>query len=401
MTVAVKGGTLIDGKADRPAPNVAVVVEGDQISALRAEDSRGDQVDSGAEVIDATGKWVLPGLINMHVHFMMGQMLGRPKHIVQAANPNALAFFATRNALGYLARGWTTVRDMGGPHRIPTHFRDLIAQGVLPGPRVFACGQQIAVTGGHASYLSHEADGADAVRRAARVQLKDGADFVKVNASHDPEPMPGEEQTRPEMSYEEIEAAFDVARAHGKRTACHCMGSIALKRVIDAGVDVISHGCYLNDVLAAQMAEKGVFLDPTLSAYGRQTMNPKLQRGEDWAERHRLLVKPLEASFRSAVKNKVRIVTGTDTAGRYAEDVEMMRELGLDAMESIRACTKNAADALGVGDKLGTIEVGKTADIVVLGGDPLSDPYNLEKVELVIKEGIVYRQSDITLRCEI
>jgi imidazolonepropionase-like amidohydrolase len=402
MTIVIRNGTLIDGVNESPVANGAIIVADGkirEIASAREEDRSARILEAG--IIDAAGKWILPGLINMHVHLMMGQMLGRPKLIVEGATQNGLAVYATRNALGSLARGWTTVRDMGGPYNIPIEFRDYIARGLLPGPRVFACGQQIAVTGGHAAYLSCEADGVDGMRRAARLQLKAGADFIKVNASHDPETMPGEEQTRPEMTQDEIEAAFDVARAHGRKTACHCMGSITLERVINAGVDVISHGCYLTDALAERMARGGIFLDPTLSAYGRQTMNPELKRGEDWAARHMVLVKPLEAAFRAAVRQGVRIVTGTDTAGRYAEDVEMMRELGLDAMESLRACTKNAAEALGVGDTLGSIEVGKIADIVVLAGDPLADPYNLEKVEAVIKDGVHYRQEDITLRSEI
>ncbi len=402
MPIVIENGTLIDATGAKPAPNGAVIIDGGVVKAV----FKPGTTDRGAypkeaEIINADGKWIMPGLINMHVHLMMGHMRRRPRIIVEEATQNTLVFYAVKNALGSLARGWTTVRDMGGPFGIPMETRDLINRGVLPGPRVFACGQQIAVTGGHASYLSCEADGADAMRRAARLQLKNGADFVKVNASHDPEPMPGIEQTRPEMTLEEIQAAYDVARAHGKKTACHCMGSIALERVITAGVDIISHGYYLSDKLAEQMAQKGIFLDPTLSAYGRQTMNPELKRGEEWGKRHQTLVKPLEDSFRAAVAAGVRIVTGTDTAGRYVEDVQMMRELGLDAMESLRACTKNGADALGIGDRLGTIEPGKIADVVVLGGDPLADPFNLEKVDTVIKDGIHFCEQDITLRCDI
>lgn len=402
MAIVIENGTLIDGVADRAVPNGTIVIEKGrfEIVAGRGKEPK-LEYPAGAEIIDATGKWIMPGLINMHAHLVIGQMIGRPRRIVDAATPNKLMFFAVRNALGSLARGWTTIREMGGVNNIAIEIRDYINQGLLPGPRVFTCGQLVVVTGGHGAYLSHEADGPDAVRRGARLQLKAGADFVKIAASHDPERMPGVEQTRPEMTQAEIEAAFDVARAHGKKTACHCMGTIALKRVIDAGVDVISHGCYLNDGLAESMAEKGIFLDPTLSAYGRQTMNPANKRGDDWGESHKVLIKPLEDGFRAAVRQGVRIVTGTDTSGRYPEDVEMMRLLGLSAMESLRASTKNAAEALGLGDKLGTVEVGKVADLVVLDGDPLDDPYNLEKIHAVVKDGIHYRQQDITLRSEV
>jgi imidazolonepropionase-like amidohydrolase len=235
------------------------------------------------------------------------------------------------------------------------------------------------------------------MRKAARSQLAAGADFIKVMASHDPIEIDGPEKTRPEMELDEIRAAFDEAKAHGKKTACHVMGTIAIGRVLDAGVNVISHGFYLNDELAKRMVEQKVYLDPTLSSYGRQTMSPLLNRGADWAAHHEPLLAPMEAAFRAAVKAGVKIVTGTDSAGRYAEDVEMMREYGLDAKESLLACTKNAAEALGRIDDIGTIEKGKIADIVVLDGDPLADPYKLEAVSLVIQGGKAIKPDDVTL----
>jgi len=171
--------------------------------------------------------------------------------------------------------------------------------------------------------------------------------------------------------------------------------------VLDAGVDVISHGFYLNDEHAARMVEQNVYYDPTLSSYGRQTSNPKLQRGEEWARRHQALIGPMEASFRAAIKAGVKIVTGTDSAGRYAEDVEMMRLFGLSAIDSLLACTRNGAEALGLGRDIGTLEAGKIADMVILQADPLADPYNLEKVDRVVQAGRVLRPSEITLEAVV
>jgi imidazolonepropionase-like amidohydrolase len=149
------------------------------------------------------------------------------------------------------------------------------------------------------------------------------------------------------------------------------------------------------------MVEQNVYFDPTLSSYGRQTSNPKLQRGEEWARRHQALIGPMEASFRAAVKAGVKIVTGTDSAGRYAEDVEMMRLFGLSAIDSLLACTRNGAEALGLARDLGTLEAGKIADMVILEADPLADPYNLEKVDLVVQAGRVLRPSEITLEAVV
>jgi imidazolonepropionase-like amidohydrolase len=176
------------------------------------------------------------------------------------------------------------------------------------------------------------------------------------------------------------------------------MGKVAIGRVLDAGVNVISHGFYLDDELAYRMAEQGVYLDPTLSSYGRQTISPRLKRGEKWVADHMPLIPAMESAFRAAVRAGVKIATGTDSAGRYAEDVEMMRELGLDPVHSLLACTRHAAEALGVDRELGTIEPGKIADIVILDGDPLRHPYDLEKVAWVVQSGRPLKPSEITLQ---
>jgi len=204
---------------------------------------------------------------------------------------------------------------------------------------------------------------------------------------HDPYTMPGSEHTRPEMSSEEIRAVFDEARRWGKKTACHVMGRTAIANVLEAGVDVLDHGVYLDEALAERMARAGTYFCPTLSAYDRQTMNPKFQRGEDWARAHSVLVEAHEKSFEVAVRAGVKIVNGTDTTGSYAEELELMRAGGMSAMDTVLACTLNAAEALGMADCIGSIRAGMLADIVLLDANPLDDPYAIEQVYLVIKEG--------------
>jgi imidazolonepropionase-like amidohydrolase len=393
----IKCGRLFDGLKHSPAPGQAIVIEDGLVLEVAASADLGLRSDlAGAEVIDASDKWVMPGLINVHDHLVFRDTVGHP-YVELTANVDKLALNSTKAALSALRRGWTTIRDMGASHDLSFRFREHIEKGVLPGPRVVACGAPICVTGGHANVIAFEADGVPEVRKAARKQLAGGADFVKVMASHDPIIIDGEQKTRPEMELDEICAAFDQAKAHGKKTACHVMGTTAIKRVLDAGVDVISHGFYLNDELAQRMVEQNVYLDPTLSSYGRQTINPELRRGAAWTELHMPLISAMEGGFRAAVKAGVKIVTGTDSAGRYSEDVAMMRELGLDAAESLFACTRYAADALALGHLIGTIEPGKAADIVVIDGDPLANAYDIDKVALVIQAGRALRPEDITL----
>jgi len=392
----IKCGKLFDGTGAQPVQNMAIVLNADRIEAIvDAEHLKKPEYDK-IETIDASRYWVMPGLINIHDHLIFRDTIGLPA-LNSGAPPPKLAIHAVRNSLTALRRGWTTVRDMGSSHGIALAFREYLASGEIPGPRVVACGSPISITGGHASRLCEQADGVPEVRKAARRQILAGADFIKVMASHDPIEVSGPEKTIPEMSQDEIQAAFDVARDHGKLTACHVMGTIAIARVLNAGVNVMSHGFYLNDDLAARMAEQKVYLDPTLSSYGRQTMNPKLKRGAEWAKRHEALLAPMESGFRAAVKAGVKIVAGTDSAGRYAEDVAMMREFGLSPIKSLLACSLYAAEALGKSDLIGTIEAGKIADLVILDGDPLNDAYDLEKVELVIQSGRPLKPSEITI----
>lgn len=401
MATIIKCGTLFDGTGSDPIPAKAVVIEGDRIEAVldtEAIDSRPDL--ASAETIDASDKWVMPGLINVHDHLIFRDLIGNPVQSMMSP-PSQLALNAVRNSLTALRRGWTTVRDMGSSHGLSLAFREYLANGDLPGPRVVACGSPICVTGGHANGICVQADGPYEMRKAVRGQLHAGADFIKVMASHDPIAIDGPEKTRPEMDPDEIGAAYDEARAHGKHTACHVMGTVAIERVLDAGVDVISHGFYLNQALAHRMAEQGVFLDPTLSSYGRQTINPRLQRGKTWAAAHMPLIPAMESAFRAAVEAGVKIITGTDSAGRYAEDVTMMRELGLGARDSLLACTRNGAEALGLIDDIGTIEPGKVADLVVLEDNPLDDPYHLETVALVVQSGRALKPSDITVEAVV
>jgi imidazolonepropionase-like amidohydrolase len=397
VATVLKGGTLIDGNGGRPVQQSVVVIDGERIHSLgTAGEFASSTLARDAKVIDVSGKWVMPGLINMHDHLFFREVIG-PTRLTRQKGPFTMTFYSLRNALVALRRGWTTIREMGTIGGISLEVRDLVERGEIAGPRIIACGSPICVTGGHAHGMSIEADGPDACRRAAREQLKAGADFVKVTASHDPTPMPGFEQTRAEMNLEEIRAVFDEGHAWGKKAACHVMGTIAIKNVLDAGADIIDHGIYLNDALSERMVKAGTIFSPTLSAYCRQTMNPKFNRGEAWAKAHSVLVEPHLKSIKAAVKAGVKIVNGTDSTGYYAEEVEMLRDAGMDAMATLMACTRNAAEALAMEDSIGTVTKGKLADIVVLDGDPLADPYALDKVHLVVKSGRIYRPDDVTL----
>jgi imidazolonepropionase-like amidohydrolase len=397
MVNYLTGGVLIDCTGREPLHNAVVAFEGTLITQIvRGEEFRTKKKEQGS-IIDIKGKAVMPGLINMHDHLLFKYVYGPPREHMRK-DPAFLTLFGIKTILKTLRSGITTVREMASLHGIPLALRDVINQGELIGPRILTCNQPICSTGGHASYLCVEADGPDNVRRAARNQLKLGADFIKVMASHDPYCNGrGDECTRAELTLEEIRAAFEEAHKWGKLTGCHAMGKDALRNCIEAGVDVVDHGAYLDRELAKLMVERSIFYTPTLSAYTEQTINPRYGRGEKWIADHKMLIKPMQDAFRVALEEGVKIVVGTDSTGRYAEEVELMREGGMGAMESLQACTRIPSEALGLTALLGTIEVGKLADVIVLGGDPITDPYALEKVEIVIKEGQIFRPEDIRL----
>lgn len=401
MKTIITGGTLIDGTGAAAETGSGIVIDGDRIEAVGPESDLAVLAD-GAHRIDASGKTILPGLINMHEHLTYREVKGHPSY-VSHRSAIELTVLAVRNALNGLSRGWTTVSEMASAYGIAQQLRDLINRGDMKGPRIVAAGRPICVTGGHASeakVLCIEADGPDGCSQATRSNFKAGADFVKAMASHDPYPMPGHEQTRAEMSLEEIRAVYDEARRWGKLAMCHVMGTQAIANVLDAGVNVIHHGIYLDDALAARMANQGTYYCPTLSAYDTQTMHPAFERGEPWGRAHSVLVEPHQRSIEAAVRAGVKIVNGTDSTGSYAEEVELLRAAGMSAMDSILACTRYAAEALRLQDEIGTIEVGKVADIVLLDGDPLADPYALQKVELVVKGGVAYRPEELRFEPE-
>ncbi len=389
----IAGATLWDGSGTGYRADSAVEIADGRIRAVGTRSDFGSRL-AADDVLDAGGRYLLPGLVNAHAHLAFMYRPGTPWTLM-AGHPADLTIHSVLTAAALLAQGITTARDMGARAGVTLQVRDAIAGGRIPGPRIVACGEPISITGGHGWQTSHEVDGPDAFRAAARLQLKEGADFVKVMASHDPWRMSGPERTRPEVTMDEMRAAFEVAHDWGRPATCHVMGSRAIARALEAGADVIEHGHYLTPALAEAMADAGVFLTPTLSSYDVQTMHPRYERGAEWKAQHETLQPAHQGAMLAAVSAGVRMLVGTDTAGCYAEEVDLLRRAGLSPEASLLACTSNPARALGLENEIGTIEPGKRADLVLLTADSLADPYALEEVELVIKDGRFYRPEEL------
>ncbi|HBY99363.1 MAG TPA: amidohydrolase family protein [Chloroflexi bacterium] len=391
----MKGVTIIDGTGAPPLPDAFLRVEGGRISAVgRMSDLREDQ--GGEDVLALEGRTVLPGLINAHEHLTFRRYHGTFQDVVMGWSDARLMLHGAASCLASLSEGITTVRDIGGKGLSNILLKEAVADGSLIGPRILADGSPIAMTGGHGWQICREVDSPDEARLAARELLLAGADFIKCMASggfvaHGQD-QPGSQQ----LTTEEMRAAFDEAHRIGRRTTVHAHPPTAIRAAIEAGVDCVEHGGLLDDATAELMAAKGVYLVPTLSAL-RITAEKGAQMGRPaWLVEVSQKRAPAQiATFQKAVRAGVKIVTGVDSIGEMVREMELLMEGGLSPMDTIVAATSRAAQCLDIADSVGSIEVGKCADLIVVAGNPLTNIRALDNIEWVLKDGKRYRPDDL------
>ncbi len=395
MALAVRNARIIDGQGVRPKESHSILIEGEKISCIAPDSHLPSEKLLGHEVIDATGKSVIPGIINMHQHFIFKRTYGPLWYQFKLPVP-VLTTRAIKNALAELKSGITTVRELGSVAGINQCLKYMIEHKFILGPRIFSAGQPLGITGSHAKAIAQPVNGVHEARRWVRERVQ-YVDWVKVFASFDPFDFGGEEYARPEFEIEELKVMADEAHKAGKKIAAHAVGSKAIRNAVEAGVDTIEHGIYLNKELARIMKERNIVLIPTLTAY-TQTLNPTYARGDKWIELHAAVIEPHKKSFKLALEEGVKIGMGLDSLGDLKEEVRLWRDAGgMDANEIIKICTRDNAEILGVEETLGTIEEGKIADLVILDENPLEDIENIEKISYIIKEGRPYKPEEITL----
>lgn len=384
MVKAIIGATLIDGTEAGPLLGAVVVIDGARIAAVGPKARV--NIPREAECIEAEGMAIMPGLIDAHIHVTMDGSTDPLKwtHLLTPFE----AIQGVVNAGRLLDAGFTTVRDMGARGYADVAVKQAVEQGLVKGPRLLVSGHILTSTGGHADdYLRpdidyrHEgvADGPDEMRRAARLQLKHGADQIKLMATGGVVGGVGQPSDA-QLSLEEMAAAVAIAHRAGRRVAAHAHGSQGLKDALRAGVDSIEHGCYLDEEAAHMMIKQNVYLVPTLSA-GYYILQHGLEGGiPDYAVRkaqdvwqHHL------RSFRLAVDMGVPLAMGTDCgspfnfAGQNAYELHLMVEQGMSPLQAIVTATSRGAACLGLSDQLGAIAPGKLADLLLVDGDPLAD----------------------------
>ena len=389
MAVAYRATRVFDGISEGVMEDGAVLVdEGRIVSVMPAEDLQAD-----VEVVDLGDATLLPGLIDAHVHLVWSAS-AEPHALVESESRALTALRCANNGELHLRAGVTTVRDVGSTDGLAIEVGRAVELGVLPGPRVVAAGRAIAMTGGHGWFLGREADGEDAVRRAAREEMKAGAGCVKLMASggvygH------AEEPGSPQLTAEEMGAAVEEAHKAGRKVAAHAYSPEAINNALEAGVDSIEHGSFMDRATAGRMREQGTYLVPTMSVYAAMAeKGPELGAPEYIQRKTTEVLEASREAFRLALEVGVKIAAGTDCGapghphGTLPEELGLMVEAGADPIQAIRFGTSAAAELLDSSDELGTLEEGKTADLLAVAGDPTSDIGDLRRVRLVLRGGV-------------
>jgi imidazolonepropionase-like amidohydrolase len=405
MKKVIKAKGLVDVVRGSLMVNPFVMVEAEKITAV-GQQAEMPEIDPVAEVLELKDKYILPGLINSHAHACLPSG-GKPADELVPASNEILTLMAAKNARLELMSGVTTLRDCGGRDDVMFELRKAIEMDIIEGPRLFLCGHCLTMTGGHGSRFGEQVDGAENIIKSVRRLFKTGADFIKMMATGGG--TPGTYPGYASFSVPEIEAAVEVAHRIGKTVAAHCRGIPGIKNVISGGIDQIEHCCFelpdgrlkFDPVLAEKIAEADMYVTPTIQLYRDllEAFNRKKKEGTLLpAQEKRLKTMPsaLEEKLKALdwfLKAGVKCVAGNDAGlpftgfGFLWQELQTMVDGGMTPMQAITAATITAAEAMNLKDKIGSLEVGKQADVIAVDGDPTHDIGTLAEVSLVMKDG--------------
>lgn len=412
--IVIHAGRLLDRPGQAPRGASSIVVRNGKIESVRD----GFVTDvQGATVIDLRERFVLPGLIDSHVHLdsdKAGQE-GLVESLTQS-DPY-FAYEAAVNARKTLDAGFTTVRNLGDGGGVVLALRDAIAAGKVAGPRILDAGSGISATSGHGDGTlglspeiaahRHEdnlCDGPEACRRAVRMQVRRGVDVIKIMTTGGVNSRIGA-GLGVQMFDDEAKALIETAHLYGKKVAVHAHGADGVNIALMYGADSIEHGTLLDEESVKLFKKSGAYYVPTLStvngylerlAKDPNAYPPEVKAKIDW--RISITGKALELAYPKGVKIAFGTDAGVSKHGRNADEFELLVKHGMPAAEAIKAATVNAADLLGISQEAGSIEVGKRADVIAVAGDPLSDVTVLKRVSFVMKDGKVHKQQGADAR---
>jgi imidazolonepropionase-like amidohydrolase len=403
--IVIHAGTLLEQPRRAPRKNASIIVAGGKVEAV----VDGFVTRAGARVIDLGDRFVLPGLIDCHVHLTTDR--GGNERLLAGFTDSAQtnAYEALWNAGKTLNAGFTTVRNLGDSGATLA-LRDAIARGWVVGPRIIDAGMGISTTSGHGDTglgiieklqeaIPHDnlCDGPEECRKAVRRQVGRGADLIKI-ATTGGVNSPIAAGIEQQMFDDELKAIVETARLYGKKVAVHAHGASGINMALKAGADSIEHGTLMDEESIALLRKTGAWYVPTLStvkgyqeriAADPNAYAPAVRAKIDW--RIGVTGKALEMAVPAGVKIAFGTDAGVSKHGRNAEEFELMVRHGMTPAAAIQAATVNAAELLGLSDEIGSLEPGKAADIIAVSGDPLSDITILTRVGFVMKGGVVHK----------
>ena len=402
----IHAGSLLDGTGSDPVREMSIVIDDQVITRVETGYIEPEPDDI---YLDLTGYFVLPGLIDMHVH-LSSEYSSKSYEESISLNPSDYAIRAVANARKTLLAGFTSVRNLGDSGNVTVSLRNAINKGVVPGPRIFSSGKTISSSGGHGdptnslrSELSSDPGPAQGVInnvsdsfKAVRYRYKENADLIKITATGGVLSNAKNGQN-PQMTSEEIAAIVSAARDYGFKVAAHAHGAEGIKRAVIAGVDSIEHGTLMDSEGMKLMREKGTYFVPTLLAGAWVAEKAKTDGFFPELVRPKALeIGPQsKTTFAKAYQAGVKIAFGTDTGvsshGKNAEEFYEMVEAGMPEIQAILSATKEASILLGQNSMLGSITVGKYADIIAVSENPLDNISALEDIDFVMKSGDIYK----------
>lgn len=389
MLTAYRARWLFDGVSPDAQSDRAVIVDGGRI----VEVAPAGRIPATVECVDLGDATLLPGLIDAHVHLVWDGREADPEGLRLRESVAKSTLRAARHARETLLSGITTARDLGCPDGISVAVRQAIAEGLAEGPRLIVAAGAITMTGGHCCSFAIEADGADAVRRAARAQMHAGADFIKFISTGGVYGQ-GEEAGAPQLTPEEMAPAVRDVHNSGRTVSIHAESAAGIAGALEAGADFIEHCNALTPELAARMAACGVYKVTTLSFfYGVASQEPGPAVPADYVRKARRVTHEAFESLRLAYRAGVGIAAGTDAGAPFTPHGSLRHELilmargGLPPHEALFAGTRRAAQVAGRAHETGTLEPGKAADLLAVKGDLLREIEAINRPQFVVHGG--------------
>ena len=414
QTVLIRPGLLADGLGGSARSGEAVFVRNGLIAAVGPAEAVAKEAPPDTPEVDLPGCCLTPGLIDGHTHLSLAGD-GRPYDEAFRESDETMVLIGAMNMRRHLRAGITTLREHGARNRVGFTLKEGLRQGYIPGPRMLVSGRPVTCTGGHFHMCNEVADGEEEIRRSVRRLVHEGADYIKVMASGG-----GTAGTIPGIatySTAELQALVGEARRFHRLTAAHCRAKESMVRAVEAGIDLIEHVEFLDPdhemrfdpKVAEMLAESGIWLSPTLQAWTNYPEMVRLRQRRDEGE-----LGPREEATLAHLKQraekrldlmrkmldyclKERVVPGTDSGvgnlefGHIDYDLQLLVECGFTPAEALVSATRISAEAAGIAGQVGTIEVGKEADLAAFGGDPTADVAAFSDVRAVFQSGVRVR----------